>query len=99
VSDLQFAGSIVWASKCARCHGGNGEGGSGGKVIGAGSNLAYYKTAKGLLNKLYTMPPSSPNSLSHPDYVNILVFLLNQNEIMQQGDIFDEAKLADILIK
>src|SRR4030042_1117882 len=50
VGQLASAGQTVFASRCAGCHGQNGEGKTAPAVIGASASLTKYNDAQGLFN-------------------------------------------------
>jgi len=90
-------GQIVYAAHCASCHGENGEGGLAFPLIGTKANLAKYDDANGLLNKISsTMPKNSPGSLSQQDNINVLFFLLLQNNEVSGQSLYDPNALSQI---
>lgn len=97
---LADAGKAVFASHCAGCHGANGQGGLGPANIGPGNQLAKYNTAQGLYAKVSTtMPKSAPGSLNASQYLQVVGFLLVQNNFVKAADPLDAGKLAAIPIK
>jgi cytochrome c len=97
---LSQAGQTVFTNVCTVCHGASGQGGTGPALIGSGSNLAKYNTAKGLLDFISTaMPQNAPGSLSHPDYLSVLSYLLVQNNFASPTTAFNEGDLANIALK
>lgn len=84
------AGKTVFADHCAKCHGANGEGITGPKLIGTGNNLPAYKTAQGLFNFFSTaMPLDAPASLTQTQYLQLLSFILVQNNYVSATASFD----------
>ncbi|MDR5683700.1 MAG: cytochrome c [Armatimonadota bacterium] len=79
-------GRTVFQNACARCHGGQGEGGEGPRLIGPGNGLAGYLDAQTLFNFVSTnMPVDDPGSLSAEDYWAVLAFLLDANGLLPRG--------------
>ena len=97
---LAQQGQSVYTGNCAGCHGASGQGVTAPAVIGASAALGKYNTAKGLLGFISAaMPLSSPGSLSHQDYLNVLCYLLVQNNYAFPTTSFDENALVNILLK
>jgi hypothetical protein len=69
-------------------------------IIGANAALGKYNTGKGLLDFVSAvMPQNAPGSLSHQDYLNVLCYLLVQNNYAFPAAAFDESALAGIQLK
>lgn len=97
---LATAGQTLYATACASCHGNNGQGGIGPPLWGTGAHLSGYKTGQGLLDYVTkTMPPGSPGSLSHQDYLNLLGYLLVQNNDASATTTFNESQLGAVTLK
>jgi cytochrome c len=93
-------GKTVYTNACSICHGANGEGKTAPAVIGASASLSKYGTAKGLLDFVSTaMPAKAPGSLSHQDYLNVLSYLLVQNNAADPAAAFNESGLASVQLK
>ena len=91
------AGKTLFTGHCAKCHGDNGQGVTAPAIIGAGSNLAKYNTARGLLNFIeVAMPFDAPGSLSQQDYLNLMAFLLVQNNYLAAATPFDTGQLNGV---
>ncbi|MFC2041941.1 c-type cytochrome [Chloroflexota bacterium] len=100
VREVAGVGENVFASRCAGCHGTTGGGGRGPAVIGSKASLGKYNTAQGLFDFVSTnMPKSNPGSLSHQDYLNVVSFLLVQNNYLQKDATFLESQLINITLK
>jgi polar amino acid transport system substrate-binding protein len=94
------AGKTVFAGSCVRCHGNNGQGTTAPAVIGSSANLGKYNTAQGLLDFIrVSMPFNAPGSLSSQDYLNVLSFLLVQNNYVSSGTALDTGQLKNIQLK
>jgi alcohol dehydrogenase (cytochrome c) len=91
------ASKTVYASRCAKCHGPNGQGVTGPALAGSGANLGKYNTAQGLLSFMsVSMPFDAPGSLARQDYLNILSWLLVQNSYVSASTTFDPNQLNSI---
>ncbi len=94
------AGKAVFAAKCAKCHGDNGQGVTAPRLIGSGAQLGKYSTSQGLLNFYkVTMPFDAPGSLSSQDYTNLLAFLMVQNGYLNSSAAYDSNALLNIQLK
>ncbi len=62
--------------------------------------MIKYTTAQGLLNFVdAAMPLDAPGSLSHQEYLQLLSFLLTQNDDVSAGETFNEQGLAGVQLK
>jgi cytochrome c len=97
---LSNAGTTIYNAKCASCHGTNGQGVDAPALWGTGANLTRYNTAQGLLGYISaTMPDNAPGSLSSQDYLDILAYLLIQNNDVSSSTTFDQSQLGNITLK
>src|SRR5512134_3285213 len=76
-------GAEVFRTVCSKCHGAQGQGGDGPRLIGAPNGLAEYQ----MVPKLYafikgSMPGDNPNSLSDEAYWDALAFILDGNGLL-----------------
>jgi len=93
-------GQTVFSANCATCHGATGGGGVGPALWGSGAALAKYTTAQGLLNKMATtMPQSSPGSLTHEQYLDVLAYVMVQGNQVTGSTAFVESGLSGITLK
>jgi len=93
-------GKIVYSARCAPCHGKNGEGGLGSPLIGAGADLAKYNDAGNLLDNISsTMPKNSPGSLSRQDNIDVLLYILLQNNYISTEAPFKPDSLSVIKLQ
>jgi S-disulfanyl-L-cysteine oxidoreductase SoxD len=77
------AGRDVYVDECAKCHGDQGEGGTGPLLIGGSRRIASY----GDTDRLYdyvsrTMPFDDAGSLSEQQYWDSIAYLLDANELL-----------------
>jgi cytochrome c len=94
------AGQTAFATYCARCHGDKGQGITGPTLIGTGNTLDKYGTAQALLNFIdTTMPVNAPGSLSQQDYLDILSYLLVQNNFVSSSTALDASNLNNVTLK
>ncbi len=74
------AGQAVYAKSCQGCHGDKLQGNRAPTLIGA-AFVAKYKTVGALHAKVKTMPKNAPGSLTDRQYVDVLAFVLDRNEV------------------
>jgi hypothetical protein len=68
-------------------------------VIGASTSLGKYNTGEGLLNFITSaMPGNAPGSLSQQDYLNVVSYLLVQNNFVAPTAALDAGRLGDITL-
>lgn len=92
-------GQGIFAANCAGCHGDRGQGGIGPVVIGAGSSLGKFNTARRLLDYISTaMPKNRPGRLAQPEYQQVLAYLLAQNGYVTSSEVFDTNGLDRITV-
>ncbi len=76
-------GRSVYLNSCAKCHGQQGEGGDGPRLIGSPNGLPDYKTAQGLFDFVSSqMPNDDPGTLKTEEYWDILAFILDANRLL-----------------
>ena len=100
-------GQPVYTSKCATCHGANGQGGTGPAVWGSGfvpglyvGNTLFALNAQAMLNFISSsMPLTAPGSLSHTDNLNVLSYQLIQENEVSPSTVFNESQLSSIILK
>jgi mono/diheme cytochrome c family protein len=81
--DQLAAGSDVYAEACAKCHGDEGQGGTGPVVIGGSRRIAAYETTTRVYDYISrTMPFDNPGSLSEDEYWNVIAYLLDENSLL-----------------
>jgi cytochrome c len=77
------AGQDVYAADCAKCHGEQGEGGTGPLLIGGSRRIASYENTDRLYDYVSrTMPFDDAGSLSEDEYWASIAFLLQENELL-----------------
>jgi cytochrome c5 len=97
---LASSGQTVYNKYCTSCHGEKGQGRSGPALIGGSAGLAKYQTPQALLDFIAkTMPLAGPGSLSHQEYLDVLCYLLVQNNYASAETVFDESRLSNIALK
>lgn len=77
------AGRDVYVAECAKCHGEEGEGGTGPTVIGGSRRIASYESTTRLYDYVSrTMPFDDAGSLSEEQYWDSIAYLLDANELL-----------------
>ncbi|WP_248323428.1 c-type cytochrome [Caballeronia sp. Sq4a] len=100
-------GAHIFAAKCAACHGANGEGGLGDRLIGGRGTLAsdkpvrtvgsYWPYATTLFDYIRrAMPYNAPQSLSADEVYALSAWMLNRNGIVPDDARLDAHSLAAI---
>lgn len=105
-------GAVIYASKCAACHGANGEGGSAERLVGRtdGDSFAfatnprlartigsYWPYATTLYD--YTsrsMPFGQPGTLAPDETYSLVAFLLFRNGVIPENAVIDQASLPKV---
>lgn len=82
------------------CHGPDGEGGRAPAITGSRAQLAKYNNAGQLLNYIKTtMPPNSPGSLTNDQYLQILGYLVVQNQFVTPQTVINPGQLESLQLK
>jgi len=98
-------GEKIYASRCASCHGGAGQGGSAMELVGDRALLAtefpdrgiavYWPYAPALFEYIKrSMPPDKPYSLSASELYSVIAHLLELNGLIESGQRVDAAVLT-----
>jgi hypothetical protein len=102
---LGSLGSIVYAGNgCLSCHGNAGQGPNGPGLWGTGQTLGTFNgavyfapNAKSMLDFITGfMPQYAPGSLSHTQYIEVMCYILIQNNIVNGQTLFNESQLASV---
>lgn len=98
--ELAMAGQEVYAQECAECHGDEGGGGTGPAVIGDGAQLGTYGDAQRLYDYISaTMPQNNPGSLSDQQYLEVLAYMLVENELVSSDQAMAFGELNTISLR
>ncbi len=100
-------GQIVYAQKCAACHGANGQGKPADALVGGTGSLASGKAVKTIgsfwphATTLYdfihrAMPYDAPQSLSADEVYAVTAWLLNRNGIVPDDAVLDAQSLPRV---
>jgi S-disulfanyl-L-cysteine oxidoreductase SoxD len=100
-------GRAVFAEQCAACHGDNGQGGVGDRLVGGQGTLAtpkpvrtvgsYWPYAPTLFDYIRrAMPQNAPESLSNEDVYAVSAYILNLNGLVPADAALDAKTLAAI---
>ncbi|MDP3879822.1 MAG: c-type cytochrome [Dehalococcoidales bacterium] len=92
---LVAAGRTVFVNNCARCHGARGQGAFGPTLVGDGV-LDKYENAQALFDMVsVAMPYDAPGTLSREQYLQVISFLITENQYTAPKEI-EPDRLADI---
>jgi mono/diheme cytochrome c family protein len=98
--ELAQAGQTVYTTSCAGCHGAQGQGGGAPAVVGSAANLAKHETGQGLYDYVHTrMPARAPGSLTDEQYLQVVIHLLVQNDLVDTQARVSQSTLEQIEIK
>ncbi|MBC9876386.1 cytochrome c [Bradyrhizobium sp. INPA01-394B] len=100
-------GREVFAQQCASCHGDNGEGGVGDRLVGGQGTIgtakpvrtvgSYWPYAPTLFDYIRrAMPQNAPQSLSDDDVYAVSAYILNLNGLIGADATLDATSLAAI---
>jgi len=100
-------GQVIYAARCAACHGANGEKGIGPRLAGGQGTLAskapvltvgsYWPYATTLYDYIHrAMPLDSPQSLTPDEVYAVTAYTLHLNGIVKADAVLDAAALASI---
>jgi mono/diheme cytochrome c family protein len=100
-------GRAVFAEQCAACHGPEGQGGVGDRLVGGQGTLAtarpvrtvgsYWPYAPTLFDYIRrAMPQNAPQSLSNEDVYAVSAYILNLNGLVPADAVLDAKTLAAI---
>jgi S-disulfanyl-L-cysteine oxidoreductase SoxD len=100
-------GRAVYAEQCAACHGVEGQGGLGDRLVGGQGTLAtakpvrtvgsYWPYAPTLFDYIRrAMPQNAPQSLSNEDVYAVSAYILNLNGLVPADAVLDAKTLAAI---
>jgi cytochrome c len=100
-------GRAVFAEQCAACHGTEGQGGVGDRLVGGQGTLAtarpvrtvgsYWPYAPTLFDYIRrAMPQNAPQSLSNEDVYAVSAYILNLNGLVPADAVLDAKTLAAI---
>jgi S-disulfanyl-L-cysteine oxidoreductase SoxD len=100
-------GREVYQNQCAACHGDNGQGGIGDRLVGGQGTLAtskpvrtvgsYWPYATTLFDYIRrAMPQNAPGSLSNEDVYAVSAYILNLNRLLPADAVLDAKTMAAI---
>ena len=95
-TDQALNGKALYGNYCAICHGANGEGGKGPPVVGPGY-LPGMKTAGQVYDfAKKNMPKNKPGSLKDNEYLDIISFALQANNVKPDGKPLTPASAKEV---
>jgi cytochrome c len=105
-------GAVVYAAKCATCHGASGEGGSAERLVGRNDGDSFaFATNPRLVRTIgsywpyattlydYTsrsMPFGQPGTLAPDETYSLVAFLLFRNGVIPETAVMDQASLPKV---
>jgi S-disulfanyl-L-cysteine oxidoreductase SoxD len=100
-------GSMVFAAKCAVCHGENGKGGTAAALVGGPPLTSGIETVKTVANfwpyattifdfTRRAMPWQRPRTLTNDEVYALTAFILAQNKIIGDGDVMNAQTLPKV---
>jgi len=101
-------GAMVYAAKCAACHGPKGEGGMGPRLVGGAGTLAapavpvqtvgsYWPYATTVFDYVRrTMPWNQPKTLTNDEVYAVTAYILNMNGVVKDGEAMNKDTLAKV---
>ncbi len=93
-------GNVAFDNNCASCHGVDGQGVVAPALWGPKASLSKHNTAQGLLQFISAnMPVGAPGSLSGSTYLDVLAYLVVQNNDIAAASAFDQGQLAGVVLK
>jgi mono/diheme cytochrome c family protein len=96
-TDQTERGKGTFQSICSKCHGDQGQGDKGPRLIGSPNGLSGYQTARGLFDFASTqMPFDNPGTLKEQEYWDVLAFVLDANTLLPPDTILGPENAADI---
>jgi cytochrome c len=106
-SGTAASGRELFAAQCARCHGPDGEGGAGARLVGGQGTLAtprplktvgsfwpYATTLWDYVNR--AMPFDKPGLLSPPEVYGAVAYVLHLNGIIREDQVMDATSLPKV---
>jgi cytochrome c len=97
-------GRLIYAQKCAACHGKTGVEGSSSRLVGTdtvktktiGNYWAYSTTLYDYLNR--AMPFNQPGSLTPDEVYSLTAFLLSENKIIDSTQVINAQTLPKVIM-
>ncbi|HTJ14339.1 MAG TPA: cytochrome c [Dinghuibacter sp.] len=92
-------GQVIYAAKCAACHGVTGREGSSPRLVGdtgktIGNYWPYATTVFDYIRR--AMPLNAPGSLSNDEVYSLTAYLLSANRVITEKTMLDSARLAAV---
>ena len=84
--ELATIGRPIYSSKCASCHGDEGQPGKRVALTGPNSTIARFGNAKQLFDyNSMKMPPAASGSLSPQEYLQVTSYMMVQSQLVDPG--------------
>jgi cytochrome c len=107
-SGMPAQGAMIYAQKCASCHGEKGEGGLGPRLVGGQGTLkapaqpvqtvgSYWPYATSVFDYVRrAMPYAQPKSLTNDEVYAVVAYIFSINGIIRDGDVMNKDTLAKV---
>jgi mono/diheme cytochrome c family protein len=94
-------GRAHYAEHCAICHGADGKQGAGYQtpIWGAGTQIAKFGNAQGLLDYMQLMPFNDPSLLNDVQKLAVVAFMLTQHGSLKPSDTLEASRAAGVPIR
>ncbi len=97
---LAAQGKTVFVQHCVKCHGENGQKVNGSALLGPDNVLPNYPTGKALYDYVSRlMPDDQPSSLTPAQYLEVVSFLMVQDNYVKPSTPLDPNSLERISIQ
>jgi mono/diheme cytochrome c family protein len=100
-SEQVAQGRAHYAEHCRICHGVDGREGDGYQtpIWGAGSQIAKFGNAAGLLDYMQLMPFNDPSLLDDTQKLAVVAFMLSRHGSMRPADMLERGNAASVPIR
>jgi cytochrome c len=95
------AGRVLFAQRCATCHGAGGKGGRAARLVGVSTGaLQRFGSAKQVADfVIANMPPGGGSRLSRVEYYAIVGYLMNESGLEPASTLLDDSSAASLALR